>query len=483
MRNHPGSKIHLSATDTEDGIFASDRYPLHLDGTCEPGTDTLFAAIDGRSEWVLHASKMRDENEVDIAQLIEGCVEWFGEPLATMRDLSQRIEAAKRKIIPLKPDFICQYHFLLNVGVKLCKTLQGNLRARLRKLKISNSLKEVRHSLIRRCSGGPPMSKEQINELLKDPACIQKLDPAQLPRYLCWLMLRWLDDYQSDLCGEYFPFDLPPLALYHRCTRLYLMLENVLTPVCGKQRELSTMRTIFRHLAPVRNDEELINAAHRLEKAEEIFLKLRQVLRFNPKNNKPLLRQHHTVSTIKGAIKTKERLSKFLSSLRHIVNTSKDKDRIADAERVIAYIEKYWDNLFGHLIYTETGHQHVLISRTNGISERLFGRTKESLRRRVGTKKLARMLQASRPEVLLISNLDHQDYVQIVYGNNLGNMAGEFAKNCQLAKDIRCKRNEKEPTHPIPVTKRQLRHPDFLANVEKAMKMIVDRIAVTDRVA
>ena len=71
-------------------------YAMHLDGTCEPGTDVLFAVVAAPRRWTLQAAKMATENAVEIGQLLNRCVETMGPPLAVMRDLSRPSSVPKR---------------------------------------------------------------------------------------------------------------------------------------------------------------------------------------------------------------------------------------------------------------------------------------------------------------------------------------------------------------------------------------------------
>jgi len=87
---------------------------LHVDGTCEAGTDVLFAALAGPRGWVLEVGKMTTENTLAISQVVGRCVERFGEPLAVVRDLSHNIKNAIQEVLPETLDLICQYHFLEN---------------------------------------------------------------------------------------------------------------------------------------------------------------------------------------------------------------------------------------------------------------------------------------------------------------------------------------------------------------------------------
>ena len=75
-------------------------YVLHVDGTCEPGTDTVFNAVAGNRGWTLEGAKMSGEDVTQIAGLLRRCVASFGTPLAVVRDLSPQIESAGKRPCP-----------------------------------------------------------------------------------------------------------------------------------------------------------------------------------------------------------------------------------------------------------------------------------------------------------------------------------------------------------------------------------------------
>jgi len=96
-----------------------------------------------------------------------------------------------------------------------------------------------------------------------------------------------------------------------------------------------------------------------------------------------------------------------------------------------------------------------------------FGSTKRDLRRKIGTKKLTRYMQAMRPEVLLLPNLDDATYVDLVFGGNLANLAAVFSEHWPLAQAVRHERHQAKTGHPLPTTKHQLRRPGLLETVKQ----------------
>ncbi len=131
---------------------------------------------------------------------------------------------------------------------------------------------------------------------------------------------------------------------------------------------------------------------------------------------------------------------------------------------VIDYLDKYSDKLVGHLIGLSGSNQEILLDRTNNISEHRFGKTKTGWRRKLGTKKLTRHLEAARHEEFLVANLDQQGYIDAVYGGRLENMAYCFSTYCDNSLEIRKLRNYKEDKKTMPISKKTLRQPGILLN-------------------
>jgi hypothetical protein len=418
-------------------------YCLHVDGTCEAGTETLFNAVAGNRGWTLTGCKMASEDAAQITQLLRRCVEWFGLPLALVRDLSSSIEIAKKQVLPNIPDMICQYHFLENVGTKLCEKLHTKLTACLRRSKIRPALRSLRCDLVRYSKQRAPFSAAQIEQLLQAPKQAANVDPVQLRRLLAYLPLRWLEDYGADLQGEYFPFDLPNLAFYRRCRILDSWLAEVVDATDFPRQTLSTLATIKRHLAPVREDAKFVAAAERLEKAETLFNELRDVLRLSNDPNRPLLRQRAPANEPAVAQETEQHLQQWMDGLRQRLASEPDADKAADTQTVLKYLEKYHDNLVGHVIVLPAQTAPFVVERTNNVSERRFGSTKQGLRRKVGTKNLARHIQAMRSEEFLVANLDDPDYVDTLFGGKLENLAASFANHWHAGKTIRTERRKR----------------------------------------
>jgi hypothetical protein len=208
-------------------------------------------------------------------------------------------------------------------------------------------------------------------------------------------------------------------------------------------------------------DSELVAVAERLEGAASLLNELRDVLRLSSDGRRPLL---HQCSIADGPILAQQREEHLLRWIHQLHNRQAlvgNADRAADIATVLDYLQKYYRKLVGHVIVFNNRSEPFVVQRTNNLSERRFANTKQGLRRKLGTKNLARYVQAMRPEELLVENLNDPDYLEIVCGGSLQNLGNSFTENWQAGQTIRSQRRAKTTNHPIPTRKKPCARMDF----------------------
>ena len=435
------------------------------------GTDTLFAAIDGNTRWVLDSCKMQSENFRDISRFLTKIITRYGEPLAIVTDMSSHIAQAIKKVVPERPHLICHYHFLVNVGKKLCAKHHVELTKHFRRLKTQSSLKSLRNDLHRYAQQEKAITKQECTLFLDDPQYIQTMSSSQAQRYLAYLMLNWLKDYKSDLKGEYFPFDLPTLALYRRGVKLVTIIRTIRSQYNLKNHQWQSLKTIMTHLDPLLQDSDMITSVKRLEKAEALFLKLRKVLRLAGTKNKPVLRQNACASAPEiNAIETE--MNKIHYSLCEMIKNDTDKDRKTDARVVKNYLDKYWHNLFGHMIVPSGCTKPLMVQRTNNILEQFFAKKKRNVRRKVGNKKLTRNIQAMKPEELIAVNIQNHMYSDLLYGG-MQKLPTVFARYQQKVIRMRRERQYMHQERALPITKKVLRQKGIMNKIAQCSDVLI----------
>jgi len=153
-----------------------------------------------------------------------------------------------------------------------------------------------------------------------------------------------------------------------------------------------------------------------------------------------------------------------------------DADRATDLAIVLDYLQKYHRKLVGHVIFLNGSPQPFVVQRTNNPSEHCFGRKKQGLRRKLGTKNLARYVQAMRPEEFLVNNLCDPDYLQIICNGSIENLASSFAQNWQRGQEIRLSRRTQTTNSPIPAKTKTLRQDGFLSKLRRAVAVVMQQL-------
>lgn len=486
------SAVHYAkANDIAQLIKNNGGYVAHFDGTCEAGTDVLFSVIDEISQIVLLTTRMPSENLKEVRLFFTKCKNMYDHPLAIMRDLSTNYQPAIKEVFDQAVDLICQYHFLENVGKALLKKTHQQLANIIRNLKVKTQFKSIRKKLVQTTIDKPSIPSKQLEQFIKNPNTnididtiinLDNLDKTILQKHLTYIILRWLEDYSSELKGEYFPFDQPALVYYRRGVQVYDLLTQLLDNSKQlKKSQKQTLLTIARNLEPFKNNKTLLEVANRLEKQVNLFTQLRDILRFNRADKKPILRQHPPASsTIEEVTDTEERLKQFRQDLQVQVKTNSketDKDIKRASKKMIDYLDKYMDELVGHLLTIPEKNKVILLDRTNNLSEQHFSKTKKGWRRKLGVKKMTRHLQAARHEELLLANLDQQDYIKIVYDGSLDNMPSLFATYCNEARQVRKLRDNSQERRSLPIEKKLLRKSDVLPELMKALEIVLKEVA------
>jgi hypothetical protein len=454
--------VHLGHTDAlRQYLTANGGYVMHLDGTCEAGTKTLFLALDGMTGTVLAGTEMRSENEHDIRAVVDDCVARFGLPLAVVKDLSPNIARAVAHLPSSVKRLVCHYHFLEVVGKKLLQPPHTALLKALRAAKLCAQMHSLRSDRVQCVTrrGTPPDCRAV--DLFEDPDGLIASDPLAARQMLAYAALRWFEDHAHDLSGESFPFDLPALAKHRRAAQLHQWLSKALEDAEMQLAQRHTLQTVVDKLRTVLDAPEVRQAAARLEQAQATFTELRTTLSFSRDDRKPLRRTRPPDTTDSHPEAIRRNLTKLRRSLIKRIESNTDPGRAQDARIVLGHLDKYEDQLHGHVIRIPGRRDPVVVERTNVPAEHFFSRTKHGWRRRAATKALKRRLQAARPEEFLVENLKLDPYVSLCYGGTTETMSETFARHAERAAEIRRQRNAKRNADTMHIPKAVLRTKGF----------------------
>ncbi len=395
-------------------------YPLHIDATNEYGKGGLFLCMDGWRGWVLHAVKIATENTEELRPAIDKTVSLFGDPIAVMRDLggacAKSVDSLRQKNIP---DLVCHYHFLGAIGKKLFDVSYSLLRKLLKGSKVRSSLRELLRELRR----------NHTTDIYDGELGHGQMRKA-LPALILWVLE---GEGSKDLP---FPFCLPHLNFYQRCCELAQRVERWM-PLPRSQVERRVLKKAFSITARLDKIEHFERVVPRLVKSWNAFCELRDILRLTdaelPRGDRrELINRELPALEAERLRDIKERTTAYHEKIRQLVTDAKIVSKKSAGESpesiILKYLDRYSSHLFGHpLLIDGDGNVLAVVERTNNVAEHFFGADKQKLRRRLGRANLGRDLEDQPAQAVLVSNLNHPDYVKITCGS-LDNLPTAFAE-------------------------------------------------------
>lgn len=379
-------------------------YPLHLDATCDRGKGGLFVCLDGWRGWVLLAARIASERQEILRPLVEKTVAWFGEPIATVRDLG---EAGARAVEPLNkrgtPDLVCHYHFLGAVGKQLFDKPYSLLRTVLRTTNLRSDL--------RACW-------RELRRYQESRGYEGRFGPGRVRDDLLALVL-WLLE-ATGTKDSVFPFSLPHLDFVRRCQQAIERAERWV-PTPRTQPERRAIGHLAGLVARLERDPRIATTVQRLEQSWQGFCELRDVLRLTnaelPRARNRSRQPELAALELLRLQEIEQACHQYREQLRQRAARPVTAPRSSPSAIILTYLERYGDHLFGHpALRDEHGGVLAVVERTNNPAEHFFGQSKQRLRRRLGRANLGRDLEQQPAQAALVANLRHPDYVQVLCG-------------------------------------------------------------------
>jgi len=396
----------------------------HVDATCEAGRGMELTVKEGWTGIVLGAWKIATENEEVIKQHLKSTVEMFGEPAAFVSDMGNGMMSAISGLIQelrLKSrHLICHMHFLKAVGKSILddttKALKSQLKGRGTLAQLNNFVKETGNII-----------KPKAADMREFLTCWHKsgaqMDiPGDLEGIAVLRALaQWVILYSADCGGEGFPFAMPSVMLFDRCTSALGSLLNL----CGKdrlsERAIKHAARLRQIVAGVVGDPEIQKTVQDLKERVTVFTELRNTLRlektdiYKQAKDKAISDELEVVATLK------EETSRFRGTLCGKLEDGAGSDAYASATRtILAYLDKYGRYLFDHFVTSHDASGGIvikMIERTNNIMERSYRDQKHKIRRRTGIKNLGFVFEHLFPAAAMMDNLENPAYVETVLNN------------------------------------------------------------------
>ena len=429
-------------------------YILHLDGTCEGDSPHLCSGLDGMTELILDNVKLPSEKAELLIPFLRQIKQHYGDPVALVHDMGKGILSAVGEVFPGKPDFICHFHFLRDIGKDLLEDHYQRIRNRIKKLKIRTLLRQKARALERAIG-----ANDKAVQALK--AGIDKGEIAiscfhQMPDLAAFAMIHWAFDISGQVKGYGFPFDLPHLVFYQRLKMIYSVIEQIRhTPLHGN-KSYRPLFQLFRLIHRILEDLTLSKSVTQIEKRVEVFENLRKALRIALPEGKHGLNDDGQDTDLKTI---KEQVEAF----REQLTTESPVSGKDPYKKMIQQIDAYWEKLFAEPIAVNTPNGRVFIQpqRTNNTLERFFRDFKRRNRKKSGTVSLTKTLRTILSDTLLVKNLDNEEYLNIIL-NGCNTLEERFAKidSTLVVEEFKKAKKKSERLHPE--LKKMIREPKFL---------------------
>jgi hypothetical protein len=414
-------------------------YTLHIDATTYQGRGGQFVCYDGWRRWILHAGRVEGERTEEIQPIVNQTVQWFGLPIAVVRDQSKACKAA---VLPLAqagvPDFLCHFHVLKNLGNQLLYRSCERLKTRWKCLKAVTTLNDLLRSL------GHCVSSAHV----------------QLGAAVLWVL------QGSEKRTSSFPFRISALEQIDRLIALQDRLGDFIN--IRQAKAVSEQLEILQQLiSDAANDTDLAALCAKARQRQQIFNEVREIFRLvDPVVDGQLALPELQEQQIR---EIEDDLTRYRTALSRRLLRSAGDSRDA-LKSVIKTLDRVKGQLFGHpVVRDSTGNTIFVVDRTNNAVEHFFGQQNQAMRRRTGRKNLGRDLEDLPAEAALVHNLSKPDYVRIVIGS-LEQLPARFASVRPLDSPLRHHSFNQFRRHLKTVVSHFSTHPDQTLQTAAATK-------------
>ncbi len=392
-------------------------YILHIDGTCEEGSQVLLVCLDSLSAQILESRKINSENTEEVRRVLKDVRRDWGVPLAVVHDLRTSLIKAARKVFPGVPQFVCHYHLAADVGKDILSGHVDRLRRLFRETRVRPKLGALGRSL-REFAVPEDGGDHVVSSVLActSPQSLQEHVTPETIKGTIHALISWI--LASFRVGEGygFPFELPYLTLYERIVEVHKVLDqaSAVWPKKSEEDAIGTLRRFKEILETVvasEYTEKFNRIVAETRKDLRIFDRFRAALRICPKGGKNRRNDEGVPSTLSPA-----RHQEILRNLRSsLLRQARRKTSTENACKIVVkHLDKYWKYLFGHVVARRP--RLIVVPRTNNVEERLFRTVKRQCRRLHGRGHLSRDVDAMAAGTALVLNIRNAGYCQTVYG-------------------------------------------------------------------
>ena len=391
-------------------------YILHIDGTCEEGSQVLLVCLDSLSEQILDSRKISSENSEEVKAVLEEVRRDWGVPLGIVHDLRKSLLTTAGETFRGVHQFVCHYHLASDVGADILSDHVDHLRRLFRRTKVRPRLGALCRSL-RQFAVPLDGAEHVVTRVLacRSASQLQQQVTPQAAYGTIHALLSWILAFSCGGEGYGFPFDLPYLALYERIVKVYTVLEEASSAWPQEKRGVFATLTRFKSILETVMDSEHTREFRQIvadtRRDLKVFARFRAALRICPPGGKKRRNDEGAPRTLSSA-SHKEILNSLRDSLRRQALKHTGNERACTI--VVKHLDKYWKFLFGHVV--AKGPHPIVVPRTNNVEERVFRTLKRQCRRLHGRGHLSHDVDAMAAGTALVLNLRNASYCQTVYG-------------------------------------------------------------------
>jgi hypothetical protein len=429
-------------------------YILHLDGTCEADSPHLVSGLDGIAQLVLENVKLPSERADLLIPFLRQIKRQYGDPIALVHDMGKGILSAVETVFPGKPDFICHFHFLRDIGNDLLEDDYKRIRNRLKKHRVRSSLRQMVKRLQREI-GKEHKAMGTLQVVMSKGGDTDLSFFGKMPAVAAFALIHWTFDTSAQLNGYGFPFDRPHLLFYHRLKAVYTLVEAIRQTPRRHEKNHRPLNQLFRSIKQVMDDLALSKSVAQLDERAGVFDTLRKALRIALPEGNNGLNDDGDGTDMKTI---EERVKGFREQIASRSKLS-GKDQY---KKMVHQIDTYWEKLFADpiAVHTHQGEVFIQPQRTNNILERFFRDIKKRVRKRSGTISLTKTLKTILSDTPLVKNLDNEEYLRIIL-DGCSTLQERFARIDSKMVVEELKKSNKEPGRVPRELKKMIREPAF----------------------
>jgi len=385
-------------------------YVLHLDATHEGDSPALMTGLDGLSKMVLANVKVPSENADHIVPFLKELKKNYGNPKACVHDMGTGICKAVTIVFPGKPDYVCHFHFLRDIGKDFLEPAYRTLRNCLRKYATSTLLNAIVREALKRL-GENIFEPEMLAGAILSSEIPE--NETLFPLASTYAIASWCLRGKHSGDGYGFPFDRPQLDFAERLLEAANHLPNLLETFSNADKgNINLLAKLTRKVTHIAQDPELNRAIEELRWRSQIFDRLRCAMRIAPQGGGNGLNDDGAPEAISSIKKGVEQFRRKITGNPELAD-----DQLSI--NMVAQIDKYGDKLFADPIMVNTPNGNVTIypQRTNNIIEQLFRDLKRSHRRKTGNNSMSRILNSMLADTPLVKNMDNPEYMDMLLGD------------------------------------------------------------------